>query len=146
MSARVVHAFLITLILANPVCCRMVAYGWVVPSACSGGYCGSCGSEQGTPCQGRNPGGTDRERPRPTRPCDSPDESFCQCFPAGAIVPEATSPDTARDAHAPDRIDVMPTAPRPEADFSSAGLHGRWPPGKANPGRFVRCLHASFLC
>ena len=148
MFARNLTSLVIVLILVNPVFCQMLG----VCGGAASGDCEECGDS--CMCERQDDCGDGREpcddpcgnREPPTKPCHCPDDSFCQCLCAGAVIEEAPSLDDAQEGFALDRITAVLTPARPTVCSVPDGFGERCPRGKANPGRIARCLCMSFLC
>lgn len=145
MVARTFHFLVAALVVANPICCQMFGAGPCVPKgeevACESDACqGEC------PCrQSREGNRGGQQHPAPPKPCDCPSGSYCQCLPAGAIVKEVASLEIADDVVAVLHVDVPPRQPESAADFPVPSTDGRAPPGKACPGRVMRCWNMSLI-
>jgi hypothetical protein len=147
MFPRILPPLLVVLILANPVFCQMLGWGKGAPS----GNCEECGAlcmcEGDADCRERERCcGPCENQEAPTKPCHCADDSYCQCLCAGAVLEEAASLDEAQDGLCIDRITAVLTLARPTLCSFPDRFGERFPRGKANLGRIVRCLCMSFLC
>ena len=148
MVSRIFHFLLIGLTLVSPAVCWVVGCGHDAPRACAGACCSSriVDECQGSSlcCQADDPCG--ETSPSESRPCDPKDESFCQCFSAGAIVQKSAT--VVACPHAPVLRDVDLSAAPEQRDIvvTWCRFERQMPPGKGNLGRAMRCWHSSFLC
>ena len=148
MFARNLPLLVVVLILANPVICQMLGFRGGAPWGDCEEFCASCMCEGHADCRERREqcDGPCENQEAPTKPCGCPDDSYCQCLCAGAVIKEAPSLDDAQDGFALDRITAVLTLARPTLCSVPDRFGERFPRGKANPGRIVRCLCMSFLC
>ena len=148
MFARNLPAMIAVVIVANPVFCQMRGFCEGAPScdceecrgSCMCGGLADCG-ERPERCDGPC-----KNQEAPTKPCDCPDGSYCQCLRAGAVIKAGPSLDDAQEGFALDRITAVLTLARPTFRSVPDRFGERFPRGKANPGRIARCLRMSFLC
>jgi hypothetical protein len=135
MFVRNLPAIVVVLIVANPVFCQMRGF-------CEGAR--SCDCEE---CRAScTCDGPCEDQEAPTEPYNCPDDSYCQCLRAGAVIKAGPSLDGSQGGFALDRITAVPTLARPALYLMPERFGERLPRGKANPGRIARCLWMSFLC
>ena len=148
MFACNLSCLLIALTLTNPIICQMLGCWRGSPSGVLGecrasracearADCRKCCEHCADPCENRQ---------APVKPCSCPDDSYCQCLCAGAVIKEAPALDDSQDRLAFDRVTAAGILARPALRSAPDRFRQRFARGKANPGRVVRCLCMSFLC
>jgi len=157
-SGRLTRSLLVALILAGPFCCRIVGIsGAGVRSCCHPGFTDADDQpdDDPPPCCQRcaRPSRTPVPAPRSPQPppCHCPEDPFCQCLSAGAVIQKPTV-DVVAESIIPNVTGAADhgtpvliwSAPVAWADTPCPAAHP--PSGKANLGRIARCLHQSFLC
>ena len=152
MVQCVLRFLLVGLVLANPAICQLVGCGAAIGShsgeLCRSACCGTAATIDTCHSNGDGACPCSRRDPPAERPDDSPVDSYCQCFSAGAILEESASARISPDEPALDDVDMrlVDQAGQGHANGTRIEVSAQPPPGKANPGRSVRCLHASWLC